>query len=216
MSNYSISTYIINLPERTERLSHILQQFEHREEFDVHVIEACRNAIGAVGLWNSLVKIITHASGRDEDVIIVCEDDHQFTRHYSKALLFQQIEEAYVQRCDILCGGISGGFKYALPLTQTRFWVDGYYCNQFVILFKSFFNTILEHSFNSATKVDITLTSLTANKMVIHPFISTQKPFGYSDVTPHNNENPDWVRNRFDEASLQLDLIKRIFYTYYY
>jgi hypothetical protein len=211
MDNYAISTYIINLPERTERLSHVLNEFKGRTEFDIHVIEACRHPIGAQGLWNSIVKTITKAAGDDDDVIIVCEDDHQFTDHYTKERLFIQIGEAYRQRCDILCGGTSGGFTCALPVTKNRFWVDRYYCNQFIVIFKSFFQIILNHTFDQSSKVDLTLSSLSANKMLIHPFVSTQKSFGYSDVTKFNEENPEWMQNRFNIASQQLETIKAIF-----
>ncbi len=37
--------------------------------------------------------------------------------------------------------------------------------------------------------------------MVIYPFISEQKDFGYSDVTKSNDENKGLIRKIFDEAN---------------
>lgn len=66
----TIPTYIINLPERTDRLSHIKKQFEEKPEFDINLIEASRHPIGAIGLWQSITRIIKIASKKDEDIVL--------------------------------------------------------------------------------------------------------------------------------------------------
>jgi hypothetical protein len=215
MTDFSISTFIINLPERKERLENVLAEFNQRNEFDIKVVPAFRHKIGAQGLWTSLCSIVAQAQADDEDVIIVCEDDHQFTNHYSKELLYNQIKQAFLQHCDILAGGISGGFGCAFPVAYDRFWVDGYHCNQFIVLFKTFFSQILKHQFDQSSKVDMTISGLTPNKMVMYPFVSTQKFFGYSDVTKYNERNPEWALNRFNEAEERLSKLHKIYYYYH-
>jgi hypothetical protein len=46
------------------------------------------------------------------------------------------------------------------------------------------------------------------NKMVIFPFISVQKYFGYSDVSQGNNDDKEMLNRNFSMANRQL---KRIF-----
>jgi len=176
-----VPTYIINLPERTDRLEHIRKEFEGRNEFEVTIIPACHHDIGAVGLWHSIRKIITLAVENDDDVIIICEDDHQFTEAYSKSNFMRNIIEAYYQGADVLSGGI-GYFTQMIPLTEERFWIDSFWSTQFIVLYKKCFNQILSEEFDDSVTADDFLSIITSNKMVIYPFISTQKNFGYSDI----------------------------------
>lgn len=211
----TLPTYIINLKRRTERLNHIIKEFKDKDEFELSFIEAVEDKVGAAGLWKTMIKIIEIARSNKEPFVIICEDDHYFTENYNKEYLIQSIEEAETQGADILCGGISGGYNYALPLTKNRFWVDRYWCNQFIIIYAKFYQTMLNTSFDPTKKVDQTLSGLTANKMVIFPFISHQKYFGYSDVTKFNNENEEWVMNRFKLASDHLSSILKVYHKYY-
>lgn len=210
-----LPTYIINLKKRTERLAHVQNEFAGKTEFKTTVVEAVEDTVGAAGLWKSMIKIINMAIKNDEDVIVICEDDHQFTKNYNKDFLFENIIDAHNQGADILCGGISGGFSHVLPLTRNRFWIDRYWCNQFIIVYKKFFQTMLETEFDRSRKVDQTLSGLTSNKMVLYPFISEQKFFGYSDVTRYNQDHPDWAQNRFSVTSEKLQVIQEVYMHYY-
>lgn len=90
-SRFFISTYVINLKDRIDRKKHAISEFEGKDEFYVTFVDACEHSIGAVGLWNSIVKIIHIAVEKDDDVIVICEDDHYFTENYSKEYLFENI-----------------------------------------------------------------------------------------------------------------------------
>ena len=188
-----IPTYVINLPERTERLEHIMKEFEGRDEFDITIVPACRHDIGAIGLWLSIRKILTMAlENDDDDVIIICEDDHQFTEAYSKETLIRNIVEAHLQGAALLAGGI-GHFTQIIPLTRERFWIDSFWSTQFLVLFKKSFSHILSREFDDTVTADDFLSEIIDEKMVIFPFISIQKDFGYSDISKRNEvrETPD-------------------------
>ncbi len=73
---------------RVERRSHIEKQFQGKPEFKLTWIEAIEHPIGAVGLWKSMVKVVETAIINDDDIIIICEDDHTFTSAYSKEYFF--------------------------------------------------------------------------------------------------------------------------------
>jgi len=213
-NNIYIPVYIINLPHRKDRLESILGEFEGKNEFDINVIAAHQHEIGDIGLWKSIQDVIQRATNNNDDVIIICEDDHQFTRYYNKDFLLDNIIEANEQGCELLCGGISGGFTCIFPLSPHRFWVNSYWGNQFLIVFKKFFPIILNHDFDARMKVDHVLSALTIHKMVLFPFISVQKYFGYSDVTDYNNENPEWALSRFDKAFKVLEEFQTVYNFY--
>lgn len=99
--------------ERVERKQHITKEFDNKEEFELNWVEASAHPIGAVGLWNSMIKIIKMAKEKGDDIIVICEDDHYFTENYSPKLLFKEVTEAYIQGAEVLSGGI-GGFGQAI------------------------------------------------------------------------------------------------------
>jgi GR25 family glycosyltransferase involved in LPS biosynthesis len=206
--DFVIPTYVINLPERTDRLKHIKNEFKNRKEFDIKIIEASRNKIGAVGLWNSIVNVVKMAIKNDDDVIIICEDDHCFTKNYNKRILMENILDAHNEGADYVSGG-TGKFGYAIPVASNRFWVNICLSTQFIIIYRKFFQSIINESFLDSDCADIKLSEMTANKMVLFPFISNQFDFGYSDVTSVHNEIPGVVRDMFDKSSARLEKISK-------
>lgn len=212
-SRISIPTYIINLPERTERLAHIIAQFENRPEFDVTIIEACKHTIGAYGLFQSMRRVIQMAINNDDDVIIICEDDHEFTTSYSRDYLLENIIGAHHQGADYLSGG-SGKIDHAVPITENRYWVSLCLSTQFIVLYKKFFRQILDEPFDEKVIADQLFSEMTSNKMILYPFVSRQKDFGYSDVTPVHNEREGLVQRMFTETAARLDTIRQA-YTHY-
>lgn len=212
--DFFLPTYIINLSERNDRRTHMQKQFEKRSEFQITWVDACKHPIGAVGLWQSIVQAVHMAVDRDDDVILICEDDHRFTSHYAKDRLLREIAEANEQGVHLLSGGI-GGFGIGIPVAKTRFWVDWYWSNQFIILFKHAFQHILDYSFQDTDTADEVLSVILPTKQVIWPFISVQENFGYSDVTLVNNRKPDLIEAYFVKSEQRLKHIRQIYDHYH-
>jgi hypothetical protein len=204
-SDIVIPTYIINLKKRSDRWAHILQQFADKPEFEVHRIEACAHETGVVGLWKSIVSIINQVKDKEDDVIIMCEDDHIFTEYYDRDLLIKNIVEASTEGVELLSGGI-GGFGNAVPITANRYWIDWFWCFQFTVLYRPIFNKILNYSFSEVDTADGVFSELTSHKMVLFPFISIQHDFGYSDVTRANNETKGKITEYFREANEKMNI----------
>lgn len=211
--NITIPTYIINLPEKQERLKHIQEQFIDKPEFEVTIIQACKDRIGSFGLWMTIRKIIQLAIKDEEDVIIICEDDHQFTPHYSKEYLLKNLLEAYHEGATFLSGG-TGQFENAVPITENRFWVWHCLSTQFVVIFKKFFNQILDEPYDESIIADLAYSRMSLNKMILYPFISVQKDFGYSDITAVNNDKKDLVSTMFSNSDKQLNILKNAYIKY--
>jgi hypothetical protein len=206
----TVPTYIINLPERTERLVHIKQQFENKPEFDVTIVEACKHEVDAVGLWQSIREIIRMAIDADDDVIIICADNHQFTEDYSKEYLLKNIIEAHVSGIDYLSGG-SSITENEVMIAPNRFWVSRCLATPFIVLYKIFFQQILDEPVNDNVHADHLLAEMTSSKMVLYPFISVQKDFGNSDKAVIHNEQKGMAENMFAASAKKIESIKQAY-----
>jgi hypothetical protein len=202
--------HIINLKKRPDRLASIQCELSGRNEFDLVIVEAIEHPNGAMGLWQTIHSIVSSAT--DEELIIICEDDHQFTDAYSPEVLTSCIEEGIARDADILLGGISW-FNEAAQISEHLFSVETFSATQFVVVFKKFYQNILDADFGDCDTADYKLAALTQKKFVIYPFISTQKEFGYSDATSRNN-NFGRVTAIFNASFQRLTLLNEI-WTFY-
>lgn len=78
------SAFIANLKSRVDRRRHIIDQFADRKEFEIQIIEPVKHEVGAVSLWETIRHIIKNLTKPEDEYIIFCEDDHEFTTEYSK------------------------------------------------------------------------------------------------------------------------------------
>jgi hypothetical protein len=201
-----ISTFVINLKKRIDRKEHILKEFAGRNEFLINIVEPFPHEIGAVSLWNTIRHIVQGALNHRDDFVLICEDDHHFTRSYSKEHLFNCIAQAIEKRADVLSGGVHW-FNSGLQVSDHLFWVDKFTGAQFIIVFRHFFNTILEANFSNYDAADLKISELTNRIFFIGPFISVQKDFGYSDATPKNNVEGK-MEQLFAKASASVQTLK--------
>lgn len=206
---FSVPVYIINLKGRNDRLEHIKKEFQDKSEFEVNIFPACKDKCGALGLWLSIRTIVSEAKRKEEDIIIICEDDHVFTKNYSKEYLFQQISIGYSIGADYINGGIAD-FENAIMVSDHLFRADMLRCTQFIILYRDFYDKILSAEYNELVLPDVLLSRISNNKMLIYPFISTQKDFGYSDVTSIFNQNDGKIETMFTEAARRVENIRKL------
>ena len=206
----TVPVYIINLPERTERKAHIIGQFKDKPEFSATIVDACKHETGALGLWQSIRKVVRIALDNNDDVIVICEDDHEFTADYSKDAFFKNILMAHNLGCDYLTGG-TGKFDLAVPVSENLFWTNHCLSTQFIIVYRKFFDRILHETFDDTVVSDIKISSMTRSKMILYPFISTQKDFGYSDVTDLHNQQDGFVQAMFRYSAERLEKMQLVY-----
>jgi len=121
---------------------HIIQEFSERPEFDVTIVNAIKDKVGSWGLWLTIKNVVKEAIEKNYDYIIICEDDHMFTKDYDKISLSNLIESLQMNKADILLGGVSW-FDTALPISKNLFWVKKFHGLQFTVVFKSFYENML-------------------------------------------------------------------------
>jgi glycosyl transferase family 25 len=107
-------------------------------EFHVTVVEAIQHEMGLIGLWYTMKNIIRNLIDLDEELILICQDDHQFTEHYSFDIIKDCIEKGKKLDADILLGGVSW-FQSAIRSSKYLYWIEKFSGLQFAIIFKGFF-----------------------------------------------------------------------------
>lgn len=208
-TDFYLPVYAINMKSRPDRRKHLEKQFRGKKEFALHIIDAVEDTNGRLGLWKSMVKAVKTAISNGDDIMIICEDDHTFTQDYSRDYLFANIIEAEEQHVELLSGGI-GGFGHAVPVSANRYWVDWFWCTQFIVIFKPLFNKILEYDFQDNDTADGVLSVIAKNKMTVYPFLSIQTDFGYSDVTASNDRFKGLISQHFKETDKRLAMVHNI------
>jgi hypothetical protein len=203
-----IDTYIINLREREDRLKHAKKQFKGRSEFKVSYLNFTKHNDGRLGLWQNIITIIKHAEESEAQQILICEDDHEFTDNYNSKQLFDHIKKGNECCVDVLLGGVSW-FNNAVSIPDGMFWLDQFSGLQFTVIFRRFFKKILESNFIIGDIADGKISSLTDSKLVIYPFISVQKEFGYSDVTS-GNDIAGFVDYSFQNTSEMFERLNKV------
>lgn len=203
-----IETFAINLEKRTERKQHIIKEFEGRDLYDLIVFKAVEHEIGAIGLWKSMRKIVQIAKDKELEYVLICEDDHIFTKHYSDEVLLNFIQKSKELNSDISLGGISG-FQDCISIKEDILWINRFSGTQFMIIFNKFFRKFLSINLDRTENIDLKLPELTDKIFCIFPLISAQKGFGYSDVTA-KNEKTEVLEAYFDNVSKRIQLLKRV------
>lgn len=174
----------------------------------MNLVEAFEHPVGAIGLWKTIRHILKDLVSPEDEYIILCQDDHLFTREYSEEHLLHCINKARTLNADILSFGISG-FTSAIEVSDNLYWVEKFSGLQFTVIFRKFFQKILETDFETVSAADLKLCELTENKFFIYPFLSIQKEFGYSDVTAGNNIYGH-VDNAFKDCNEKVSIINAV------
>lgn len=210
-TNY-IRSFVVNLNKRTDRREHTIQQFLNREEFQMKLVEAFEHPVGAIGLWRTIRHILIELVEPKDEYVILCQDDHLFTKEYSKEYFLSCIDAAQSLHADILSCGVSG-FTSAIKVSDNLYWVEKFSGLQFAVIFRKFFQKILDADFENINAADLKLCELTENKFFIYPFLSIQKEFGYSDVTNGNNVK-GIVENGFRDSDEKVKIITSVSNSY--
>jgi hypothetical protein len=204
----SITVNAVNLNFRKDRKQHILSQYKNKAEFSLNIIPAIEHERGATGLWQTIQGVVKKEMNANNDFFIFCEDDHEFTSHYSSDFLMNCIQKAIDLDADILSGGVSW-FHNGIQVSNNLFWIDVFNGLQFTVIFKKFYQVLLNANFGDTVVADFSISTLTDKKFVIFPFISTQKEFGYSDITSHNNTE-GCINAIFTAASNRLEILNKV------
>ncbi|WP_118194276.1 hypothetical protein [Albibacterium indicum] len=204
-------TYVINLKAQKDFFTHIKKEFNDKKEFELHIIDNYNQQFEPLAIWLSIKKSIKLAIDKEQDIIIICKEDHCFTESYDKEIFIKDILSAYKEGANILLGGI-GNFNNAVPITNRRYWIDTFYDSQFIVIYKPLFSSILQEPFRDHYTAESLLSELTSNKILLYPFISVKYNYGFSDAKPNNRKKTNILQ--FKNAEERLAIYKKVYEKY--
>ena len=184
--NKNIKVYSPNLIGRSDRRTSIANQFAEKIDFELNIVPAIIHKIGRIGLWQTFMKILRHEEAVRSPFFIFCEDDHIFTIDYNYDYLINTISQADALGADVLLGGVSW-MKHPIQISDHLFWLEAFNGMQFTVVFQRFYEQLIVADRECTSSLDFKISDLSDNIMVMYPFISIQKEFGYSDVTLQKN-----------------------------
>ncbi|QDW25516.1 glycosyl transferase [Pedobacter sp. KBS0701] len=203
-----ISTFVINLEKRPDRKRHILNEFLDKPEFDLKVVNAIEHTNGSYGLWMTISHILCELVDQEDEFFLIVEDDHVFTEYYDRQFFLDSLAYAGSLDAEVLLGGVSW-FNSAVPASRNLFWIDTFNATQFVIVYKSFYSKFIKNLETYSDSADINISKIADRKFVLHPFISTQKEFGYSDATAFNVQE-GYVTQIFTHSKKRLKSLNKV------
>ena len=203
LSDVNISTYVISLAVSEECKKEIKKEFSGRLEFKLKMVPYINCNRTSDFLWNTFCSIVSEAINSDDDVIVICKEDHKFTPNYRCEGFIKDVITASELGCQLIWGG-ARSFGIAVPLTERLFWIDWAWGSQFIVLFRSAFMKVLDSCFiYGENEFDNFLSTIIPNKMVLYPFISKQHEYDCSNYFECYN-NPEVVSVQKDGASFRL------------
>ncbi|MEO6523811.1 MAG: hypothetical protein ABIN91_19160 [Mucilaginibacter sp.] len=209
--NIYIPTYIVNLPGRTDHLAYITKQFEGKAEFAVKVIDAIEHKKSNLGRWLTIRKIVEQAIKNEDNMIIICDDDHEFTNHYSKHDFIENIIEANMLGAGILIGG-TDRFGNVTLVTENKFWIDSYFNAPFMVIYESLFTSILDAPYDEKTTANGVFSKITSNKLLVFPFISVRRVLEESNKA----NTADHIDKLFQSTSASIEMMIKVTNMYPY
>jgi glycosyl transferase family 25 len=91
--------------------------------------------------------------------------------------------------------------------------VEKFTGTQFIVIFRKFFQSITTATFINNDTADRKMSLLSGSKMLLYPYISKQKDFGYSDATK-NNESLRQLDKLFSDSSEKIRLVNSVIHHY--
>lgn len=166
-----ISTYIIGT-DSSSMEEYIKTNFANKPELIPVMLYTDNRQQGNDLLSVTLLKeVAAKAIANDEDVVIVCNEFHQFAPSFSTHYLIRNIMEAFEQRAEILFGGAQD-VGLVVPVSQNRCWVGTVKTPHFMIMFRSACLKILEVEDDIIIDAGDNILSMCSSKMILYPFVS--------------------------------------------
>jgi len=206
---HRIKTCVINLEKRKDRLEHIQAQFAPFEIFDVQIYKAIERKRGTDGLWLTVKAIVKDCLENGDPYVLIVEDDHSFTEHFSEQGLLDAIDAAKARDAEILSGGVSW-FDFTVKTDDGLNWINDFTGLQFTLLFENLYGKLLEDELVEDEVTDRKISSMGKRKYCVHPFFSVQTEFGYSDATEGNGQ-PGTVGSFFANTRRKFQLINKVY-----
>lgn len=146
----------------------VLREFSDKKEFN---IEWIKSAHLLHGIDEECLNSIVNKSLKDEDdFIIICFENHRFKDNYNFVNLLKYIYMANIHKADILFGN-GDEIDFMCEIQDELCWVNSVKGANFIILFRFFFDKLLDLNLNNEIDFSEQISTLSVNKFIISSFI---------------------------------------------
>tara|TARA_R110000868_G_scaffold135657_1_gene348221 strand:+ start:709 stop:1290 length:582 start_codon:yes stop_codon:yes gene_type:complete len=172
-----ITTYIINLKERTDRLSYILEEIKKLPLLSYEIVDAIRDETKTC--FASHLKCIQLAKDNNLPYVLILEDDAMFTDDCISIFnsAFNQIQN---KQWDMLYLGANLNSP-AQSITPLLLKLSGAYTTHAYMVHERFYDTILNLKLDFEIDVCYSKLMVSHNVYMCHPIIAYQLP-SHSDL----------------------------------
>lgn len=141
------------------------EDFSRKKEFHISWIQSA-SPLPNINRRN-LNSILTRSIQDEDDVIIICFDNYRLKTNYSKYSLFKYILMAQFYQADILfCNGIK--IDYMCKIQDELYWVNNIKESDFIVLYRKFFDKILDIDFLPSKSFSEIISTLSHDKLMIN------------------------------------------------
>lgn len=154
--NFYINTFCLYNDRKIYR-----KYFSKKKEFRIHWIKSPNIN------QKNLNSILTRSIQEEDDVIIICFDNYRFKTNYSKYSLFKYILMAKFYQADILFGNGSE-MDCMCKIQDELYWVNSIKKSNFIVLYRKFFNKILDINSLNSKSFPETISALSHDKLMIN------------------------------------------------
>lgn len=148
-------------------------------------------------------KVVLKSIEQNLKYIIISTSNHKYSTFYQEKLFDLNIKRASEYNCDILCGGLSHFYNAVVvkPSDLSLIWIDKFVNSNYFVVFHTIFNDILKLE---NIKVLEDLGDLTVNKMIVFPFISTNRNMSLISSDKKTAFDPFLLREKMAIHHLEL------------
>lgn len=114
--------------------------------------------------------IVNKSLEDEDDLIIICFEDHRFRTNYTNTDLLKYIYLASFYKADILFGN-GNETDFICKIQDELYWVNSVRESNFIILFRNFLGKLLDLDFGSGIDFSEKISTLSSNKLMIYSLV---------------------------------------------
>lgn len=131
--------------------------------------------------WPQLVNLVKLAKQAQEELFILSKQ-MEVLKTTDLDLLAEVISDAQELNVKILISNTSSADATLIPLTTHLFWTDSLSDFEFLVIYESCFDLILNENCSNYNSVSDCLENLTSNKMLIYPMVYAAPTIAHQNV----------------------------------
>ncbi|KQB98617.1 hypothetical protein [Pedobacter sp. Hv1] len=150
--------------------------------FNVKLLPTAAKESTAELVWMQLVNVVKLAKQSKAALFILGKNIESLKNISHTDLLLEVISDALDSNLKILVSNTSSGDATLIPLSPNLFWTDSLYGFEFLVIYESCFDLIINEDFSAYHTISECLENITSNKMLIYPMVNTTPNVNHQNI----------------------------------